>query len=175
MKHLATITDKDITGADGISTAEPHIAVNAVLFDQDNKIALCHLAKHNFCTIVGGGVEHGENLITAVKREVLEETGCNCEIICEIGLTFESRIEQNATIERNYFLARVVGEKGELTLTEKEISQGVTVGWHTIEEALQLVKSNTSLTYQQKYIQHRDMIVLNEVLTNHADKIGGTP
>ena len=172
MKRLATITDKDITGADGVLSAEPHIAVNAVLLDQNNKIAICHLAKHNVCTIVGGGVEYGEDLITAVKREVLEETGCNCEIICEIGSTFESRVELNETIERNYYLARVVGEKGELSLTEAEISQGVTVGWHTIKEALQLVKSNTSLTYQQKYIQYRDVIVLNEVLENHADKIG---
>jgi len=33
MKHLATITDKDINGSDALSAAEPRIAVDAVLFD----------------------------------------------------------------------------------------------------------------------------------------------
>ena len=32
MKHIVTVTDKDINGSDKLSTAEPRIAVNAVLF-----------------------------------------------------------------------------------------------------------------------------------------------
>jgi hypothetical protein len=35
MKHLLTVTDKDITGSEKLSAAKPRIAVNAVLFDID--------------------------------------------------------------------------------------------------------------------------------------------
>ena len=169
MKLLATITDKDITGAEGVVTAKPHIAVNAVLFNPDGKIALCYLSKYNVSTLVGGGAENGEDLLTAVKREVLEETGCDCEIIGEIGYTHESRMEQNSTIERYYFLARMVGKQGKMQLTEKEIAQGVEVRWHKVEDALRVIEGNNDLTYQQKYIRHRDIIVLQEAI---ATKLG---
>ena len=34
----------------------------------------------------GGGVEPGEDLVTAVKRELREELGADVEVICRIGL-----------------------------------------------------------------------------------------
>ncbi len=43
---------------------------------------------------VGGGVKHGESLEEAVKREVLEETGCNLEI------------ERLAFIHENFFIGK---------------------------------------------------------------------
>ena len=43
MKHILTITDKEITGSDKLSTAQPRIAVNAVLFDADESIDLCYI------------------------------------------------------------------------------------------------------------------------------------
>ena len=173
MKRLATITDKDVTGSDALSNAAPSTSVNAVLFDQNGHVALCYFGKFNFHTIIGGGVEASEDMITAVKREVLEEAGCDCEIVCEIGYTFENRAEHDNTLERYYYIARVVGEKGELQLTEKEMSQKVAVCWYPLEQALQIIKENNSLIYQQKFIQKRDIIVLTEVIGNHAHLIGG--
>jgi len=172
MKHLAAITDKDITGSDALSTTEPRIAVTAVLFDRDCNIALSYSSKMDIYSIIGGGVDLGEDLITAIKREILEEAGCHCEIICELGLTFESRAEINYTQTRYNYIARVVGEKGELQLTEDELSKDITVRWLPIEEALRLIKKSTPHDYNYKFIRHRDIIVLNEVLTNHAHLIG---
>jgi len=173
MKHLATITDKDITGADGISTAEPRIAVDAILFNSNNDIALLHIGKYDTFTIPGGGVDPGEDFITAVKREMLEETGYNCEVICEVGSTLESRIQYDFTQKRHYYIARTIGEKGELRLTDQEIDEEITVYWYPIEEALQLVSGKVLDEYVLKYIQKRTVIALTEVITNHAHLIGG--
>ena len=173
MKHLATITDKNITGSDAISTAEPRIAVTAVLLDQDNNIALQYLSNYGVYTLVGGAVDPGEELLTAIKREVLEESGCDCEIICELGYTFESLAETNWTQKRYSYIARVVGEKGELQLTEAEISWGATVCWYPIEKALRLIEESDPSYYVHKFTRLREITVLTEVITNHIHQIGG--
>ena len=80
MKHILTITDNVITGSNKLSSALPRIAVNAVLFDSKDNIALCYMSKYELHTLPGGGVESGEDLQMAVKREILEETGCQCVI-----------------------------------------------------------------------------------------------
>ena len=172
MKHLATITDLDITGAGGISTAEPRVAVDAIMLNSNNQIALLHLGKYDIYTIPGGGVDPGEDLITAVKREMLEETGYNCEIICEVGTTLESRVRYDFTQKRYYYIARAIGEQHELQLTEQEIDEDITVCWYPIEEALQLVINKVLDEYVLKYIQKRTIIALTEVITNYAHLIG---
>ena len=168
MKRIATITDKDITGSDALATAEPRIAVDAILFDRNNNIALLHLGKYDIYTIPGGGVDPDEDLITAIKREVLEETGYKCDIICDIGTTFENRAQHNFTQKRHYYIARVIGEKGELQLTDEEISEEITVCWHPIEKALQLIVDDNPSDYVCKFVRKRNIAALTEVVTNHA-------
>ena len=164
MKHLLTITDKDITGSEKLSTADPRIAVNAVLFDFEDNIALSYMGKYNLHTLPGGGVDPGEDLHSAVKREIWEETGCDCEIIGELGQISENRSEHDFTQERYYYLARVVGEKGELHLTDEEINENTTVVWHPLAQAFNTIFEKQHDNYQRKFIQKRDITVLTEAL-----------
>jgi len=167
LKHLLTITDKDITGSEKLSTAEPRIAVNAVLFDADDNIAICYMGKFNLHTLPGGGVESDEDLHTALKREILEETGCRCEIIVELGQIFENRFEHDFTQVRSYYITRVVGEKDSLQLTDEEIAANTTVIWLSVEQALKTISEKTHDNYQRKFIQKRDIAVLTEMLKNN--------
>jgi ADP-ribose pyrophosphatase len=164
MKHLCTITDKDITGSDKLSASAPRIAVNAIMFDADDRIAICYMGKYDLYTLPGGGVEQGEDLEAALKREMWEETGCDCEIVSELGTIFENRFEHDFTQERSYYIARVIGEKGELHLTEQEIAEGTTVVWLPIAEALKTISEKQQDNYQRKYIQRRDVIALKEAI-----------
>ena len=164
MRHIKTITDKDIAGSDELSAAEPRIAVNAVLFDKDENIALSYIGKYDLYTLPGGGVEPSENLKAAVKREVWEEAGCDCEIIGELGYINENRSEHDFTQERFYYLARVVGDKGELHLTDEEISENTTVVWLPLEQALKIILEKQHGNYQHNFIQKRDIAALTEAL-----------
>lgn len=42
--------------------------------------------KGTFIETSGGGVEAGEDLTTALKRELKEELGANVDILCKIGV-----------------------------------------------------------------------------------------
>ena len=175
MKHLLTITDQEITGSDRRSSAAPRIAVNAVLFDADNRIALSYIGKYDLYTLPGGGVEHGEDLHAAVMREMWEETGCDCVIRGELGKIVENRAAQDFTQERSYYIATVIGEKGGLHLTDEEIAEETTVVWHTLEQAIRLIGEKSPACYKHRFFQKRDLAALMEAQTYLQHNIRSDP
>ena len=68
----------------------------------------------------GGGVEPGENLDEAIKRELREELGAEVEIMCRIGVVsdFYNLIRRHNI--NNYYLCKVTGF-GEKNLTQDEV------------------------------------------------------
>ena len=165
MKQILTITDKDITGSEKLSTAEPRIAVGIVLFDDDNNIALSHIGIWDLHILPGGGVDSGEDFHAAVKREAWEETGCHCEIIGELGKTYQNSEMDNFVQEKYHYIARVVGKKGELHLEEYETASETTVRWYPLKQALQIISDRPSDYRKHAEIaKRRDVAVLKEAL-----------
>jgi len=57
-----------------------------IIFDQENKILLCHRRDYDLWNLPGGTMEPGESPWECVLREVKEETGLNVEIKKLIGI-----------------------------------------------------------------------------------------
>lgn len=55
----------------------------------------------------GGGVENGEDLETAIKRELKEELGANVDIICKIGVVSDYYNLIHRHNINNYYLCKV--------------------------------------------------------------------
>ena len=166
MNQLAILEDKDITGESAAMPDSPLIrrAVRAILFDQDGKIALLHIAGSGFYSLPGGGVDEGESLETALERELLEETGCRFTLTGEVGWIEEQRA-LFALIQQNYcWLAKVVGEKGTPCLTESEAAEDTRLEWHPIGEALKLVEASQTDGYRIDYITKRDIFFIKRGL-----------
>lgn len=164
MNLLKYITDKDICGSIEMSKANPRIAVRAILLDETGKMALLYMGKSDFYTVPGGGVENNESLEDALKREVLEETGCRFEIVYELGYISENRALQDFTQISYYYIVKVIGQKGLPQMTINEIEQQTHVQWHTPKEALSIILNENPKTNQQKYIQYRDTVVLKATI-----------
>ena len=91
-----------------------------------------------------GGVDEGENYITAMKRELLEETSIkNIEIIKEIDKIFQYELPQNLVgiiwkgkykgQKQKWFITRFLGEENEINLNSKHAEF---IDWKWIEPKL---------------------------------------
>lgn len=133
-------------------------ATRTVLLDQQNQIAIIYVEKHNYYKVPGGGIEEGENLETAAKREVLEEAGCDCEIIAELGRTEHDLPGWDMHDISDGFLARVVGEKGETSYDDYEAERGFNLEWcENIDAAISKIENTVANDPDAAILQARDL------------------
>lgn len=162
MKLLLSISDNDV-GSDAARTAElqERGASRAIVFDGAGNIALLHATTKNFHKLPGGGIEQGEDIETALRREVLEEIGCEIENIRELGSIEEYR-NRYALHQVSYcFVADLAGEKGTPHLMEDEIADGFQTVWLDIDAAIKTLEAEAPVEdYEGRFIQLRDLTLL---------------
>jgi 8-oxo-dGTP pyrophosphatase MutT (NUDIX family) len=154
MKLLKTIGEKDTQ-----RIYRTRKAARAVVFDDDGNVALLYVSKHGYYKLPGGGVEEGEDFEEALKRECLEEIGCDVEIIKPIGRIVEYRHFPDGTNEdqESYcYVARVVGPKGTPHFEQGEIDKGYQSKWTTKNEAIALLRERKTNDYVGRFIVERD-------------------
>ena len=81
MKRICTLTDKVILNRDGLSNALPRLTARAIVRNNHGLYAVMYAEKWNLYSLPGGGIEDGEDVEIALRREIFEETGCSCDII----------------------------------------------------------------------------------------------
>lgn len=136
-----------------------------LLKDTDGMICLTAKTNSNFYFLPGGGIEAGESETDAIKRECLEEAGCNISIDKKICDVTEYREEVGEKRIVSCFSGNVIGEKSSPTLAVDDI--GFDVVWHTLDKAIELLtkqlKSITEETdnfYTRKFNTARDLRIL---------------
>ena len=171
MELIAKLTDKTVLGIEGISYAEPRYTSRAVLRNSDGKFAVMFMKKFGFYCLPGGGIDPGEDKISALKREILEETGCSCDYIKEIGIIEENRAHCDYTQVSYYYFVHTNGKISEINLTEGEKATKTEVCWQSFDEVFRLITEFVPKTEQQKFLCARDTAVLEEI-KNSFSKYG---
>ncbi len=146
------------------SNYELRKSARVILQDETGNIALQHIRRDHFHKLPGGGVETGEILEEALKREALEEVGCDCKIGELIGVVIEYRNKYNLIQISYAYTAKVVGEIGEPELEQAEIDEQLVHLWVPAEEALTQMKSDTPEKYEAHFILKREISFLEEYL-----------
>lgn len=72
---IAELTDKNVLGLEGMSNKPPRKTTRAIIVDENGNYAVLYAKKHDLYSLPGGGIEEGEDEISALKREIDEETG----------------------------------------------------------------------------------------------------
>ncbi len=163
MKTIAKLTDKNVLGTGGISCAKPRYTARAVLRNSDGKFAIMLMKKFGFYCLPGGGIDPGENEISALKREILEETGCSCDYIKEIGIVEENRAHCDYTQVSYYYFVHTNGKIANTSLTEGEKAIKTEVCWQSFDEVYRLITEFVPKTEQQIFLRARDTAVLEKV------------
>lgn len=165
MNLLKIIRDTDFgIETPALSNFKKREAARAVVFDKDKNIALLNVTKKNYHKLAGGGMEEGEDVEMALRREILEELGCNIENIRELGIIEEFR-SKFAIHQVSYcFLADVVGEKGLPNFMGDEIEDGFKPEWMSLEQAILKMEEEANVEeYEGKFIRLRDLTFLKAV------------
>ena len=101
----------------------PYLAVSAAIW-RDGKVLVVRRARQpalNLYTLPGGGVEAGETLVEAVKREVREETALEVEPVALAGEREVIARDQEGRVARHFVILSFAcrWRAGEVQLNEE--------------------------------------------------------
>lgn len=173
MNCIRVLVDEDF-GLKSIEFNNPRIRKGArgIIINSDGKIAVFNKANKNEYKLPGGGIDDGENPEIAFKREAMEETGCEIEIIKSLGTIKEHKSLDNFKQISYVFVAKVVNDRHKLNLTQKEKDEGAQLLWVEDIEALKLItdcydnlkESKYENIYHSRFIALRDRCILEYYL-----------
>jgi 8-oxo-dGTP diphosphatase len=167
MKLLASLTAKDVEDdAPEFDYANfaPRSAVRAVVRDGD-KICLIHVSEHNYYMLPGGGIDDGEDMQTALAREIMEEIGCTATVVGEVGSieVYNDRWRKKQT--DFCYVMNKDETAGGTAITDFEASEGHKVIWAlSLNEAIRLVKDAAPINRDGKLVRARDLLFLQAIL-----------
>ena len=168
---LAEISDADFGFTDLIK--KPNRArfdVRMLLLNDSGKLCVIRSKTHGFIQIPGGGVEPGENLEQALRRETIEETGFEITDIKSLGYVRENRTSERQPHDWNHsisfvFTAKPTREVG-TNYTPGEITEGFEPIWLDPVEALQSFESSEGhiADYAGNFSNRRDLILTQTII-----------
>lgn len=139
--------------------------VRAIVFDQTGYFYFVQIHRDDefgqsvSIETAGGGVEKGESLVEALKREIKEELGMEVAILCKLGVVEDDYHLICRHNINHYFLCKVLhqGER-QLTVAEKERWQLSTLKL-SFDQALQAYETNR-LTPFGRLVSNREVPIL---------------
>jgi len=153
MEYFSIIKDVDVFKNPIPEPVEYKIRPTAkgIVLDIDNHVALISNGEHSL--FPGGGVDDGETYERAFVRECKEEIGCDVEIVTLIGKAKQFRAKNETIYELQFFVGRVLGEKGVPTTTQR-VEMACTISWLKEDEVLKILEEQIAYIRADDYPAH---------------------
>ncbi len=156
MELLKQIRTEEIANEAGINLRE---AVRIIWIDENNLVPLLFVSNHNYHKLPGWGIDEWEDIVTALKRECMEEIGAEIEIIWEVGEIHEYHEKFNKKQISYCYFGKIL-TKGNPNFTEHELAGGFQIVWLNLEKAIEKIKNDKPDNYEGAFIQERDLCFL---------------
>jgi len=169
MNRLRLITDMDILGTPGLCSAEPRLTARAIVRNPQGQYAVVCEKKHGFYALPGGGMEPGEDPVVAVRREVLEETGCECRLVQPLGYVEENRAHCGSTRISYWFEIWTDSTELHPQFTPEETALETTVEWCSLEETCRRIMETVYESPHRRFLQARDTAALQSYLAKQQN------
>lgn len=168
MTYFAILKDKDIfpnkTFPEIPEWAERK-TVKIILGNEQGKIALVTNPVHKCHLLPGGGIDEGEDVISAGDRECREEVKYSIYGAKEIGAIEEYRARDGKHYETYGLIANAKDPISEDLRTDDEKKNELTVEWHTPKEVLILFEA------QEKRLKEGEIDFYNTGFNIVRDKL----
>ncbi|MBI1742271.1 NUDIX hydrolase [Candidatus Acetothermia bacterium] len=132
------------------------VAVMGVVTNSEGRILLVKTERRGWEPL-GGQVEAGENLIEALQREILEESGCTVTVDKLVG------VYSNPAPPPKLIFAFSCSHAAGEPQPSHETSDA---GWFTPEEALQMVVHQPQHVRLRDVLSHNESIIYRSYTTN---------
>lgn len=138
--------------------------VRAILLDKDDNVCLEYLldddgfGPRDYYETPGGGIKQGESHKQAIKREIEEEVGYECEIISPLGEVDDYYNLINRHNHNYYYLVRRT-KKVKQHLEEDEKIRISKIIWVSIDEAIHLYE-NMQNVLVGRLVKQRELPIL---------------
>lgn len=162
MKQLPLLNPEQVSEQEA-QTYTTRFAARAVLVDAQGKIPLLYVANEGYYKLPGGGIESSEDKIIALRRECLEEIGCEIDVHGEVGMIVEYRKFAHLLQTSYCYFGTVTAIVQPPAYTKDELRDGFRCEWLPYPDALEkLSHASTTLFEGREYIVPRDTLLLKE-------------
>lgn len=163
MELIREIFDKDICSDSSNDSSLSYTirkASRAIVFNDNNEIAILHVTKDKYHKLPGGGIEENEDVISALRRELIEEVGVEVEVTGTVGCIIEYRDKFNQLQISYCYDAQVVTDYKKTDFTEEEIANGFKLKWMNLKDAVEVLDKDKPENYAGMFIKERDLAFL---------------
>ena len=166
-KILARLSDAQLGMPEHDPIDQPfyyRVTARGILVDDAGRVGLMQMSD-KFCVTPGGGIDEGEFIEEALRRELVEEAGYEVSIVSPLGRVIEEHHWSNMHSVDFYFLChpeKAVANR----LTDGETEKGLKLVWFdSIDDAIEYIKDRDSdfvEEWKRPFFIARDTAALSE-------------
>ncbi len=157
-------------GTEDLPIQKKRTTVRAIIY-KNKELLMVYSRDFQDFIFPGGGHKTGEDLMEALKRELMEELGAKSVTdITAYGFMKEKRFglsdQHTVYLQTSYYYLCQVDDFGEQALEEREIAHGTEPVWISIDEAIkrnQIAIETNHHHKGMKTVLPREIIVLKDI------------